>query len=121
MHILIADDDRVLNHLMSSVFKKHGWTVTSAHDAMQVLMAAMRAPPDIILMDIHMPGGTGMQALSKLKASTKTSNIPVLVLSGSINEAEETTVMELGAAGFLKKPQSPETVVEAATRLTSAR
>lgn len=121
MHILIADDDRVLNHLMSSVFRKNGWTVSSAHDAMQVLMAAMRAPPDIILMDIHMPGGTGMQALSKLKASTKTANIPVLVLSGSINEAEAVTVMELGAAEYLTKPQNPETVVEAATRLTSKR
>ena len=57
MHILIADDDRVLNHLMSSVFRKHGWTVSTA-------------------------------------------------------------VMELGAAEFLKNPQNPELVVEAATRLT---
>lgn len=121
MHILIADDDRVLNHLMSSVFRKNGWTVTSAHDAMQVLMSAMRSPPDIILMDIHMPGGTGMQALMKLKASTKTANIPVVVLSGSIDAAEAATVMELGAAEFLTKPQKPETVVETATRLTGTK
>src|SRR5213593_1470924 len=73
---------------------------------MQVMMLAMRARPDAIVLDINMPGGTGMEALKKLKASVKTAHIPVLVLSGSINPADQSTVIELGASEFLASPRA---------------
>ena len=104
MKLLIADDDRVLTHLLSARLRAKGWTVTIALDAMQAMMFAMRTAPDAILLDINMPGGTGLEALRKLKVSTKTSEIPVLVLSGSIDPADEASVRALGAAGFMKKP-----------------
>src|SRR4051794_31669934 len=81
MKILLADDDRVLVHLLTSQFQARGCEVVLAHDVMQVLMMAMRGRPDAILLDIQMPGGTGLIALKQLKASTKTSTIPVVVLT----------------------------------------
>jgi CheY-like chemotaxis protein len=54
-----------------------------AHDAMQALMGAVRSLPDAIVLDVHMPGGTGIEALRKLKASSKTFGIPVVVLSAA--------------------------------------
>jgi DNA-binding response OmpR family regulator len=104
MKLLIADDDRVLTHLLSVRLRAKGWTVTVAADAMQAIMFAMRGEPDAILLDINMPGGTGVQALQKLKASTRTSQIPVVVLSGSIDPADEPMVRALGAEGFVSKP-----------------
>ena len=79
-----------------------------AYDVMQTVMFAMRTPgPHLIILDINMPGGTGLDALLKLKRSAKTSQIPVVVLSGSIDQSLPTKVKEAGAAAFLTKPIDP--------------
>ena len=104
MKLLIADDDRILTHLLSSRLRTLGWKVTVAHDAMQALMFAMRIVPDAILLDIDMPGGTGIEAIRKLKVSTKTSQIPIVVLTGSIDPGDEPRIRDLGAEGFMMKP-----------------
>lgn len=117
MKVLIADDDRVLSHLLSTRLKAKGCEILTAYDAMQALMMAMRSSPDIILLDIHMPGGTGIEALKKLKANTRTALIPVIVLSGSMDPATAASlVRELGAQEFLPKPSDPEAVFAAITR-----
>ena len=108
--VLIADDDRTLNLLLATMFKQQGWEVSTALDAMQVMMHAMRVQPHAIVLDINMPGGTGMEALKKLKASVKTAHIPVLVLSGTPEGKDAATVLELGAAAFVAKPATPEDV-----------
>ena len=120
MKLLIADDDRVLTHLLSARLRAKGWTVTVAADAMQAMMFAMRATPDAILLDINMPGGTGVEALKKLKASMKTSHIPVVVLSGSIDPADEAMVLGLGAMGFVKKPADADVLHERLMQLIGA-
>lgn len=108
MRILIADDDRVLAQLVASVVREAGHTPLHAYDAMQTVMFAMRAPaPDLIILDINMPGGTGLEALAKLKRSAKTNQIPVVVLSGSIDQSLPAKVKELGASTFLTKPIDP--------------
>ena len=104
MKILIADDDRVHAHLVSSRLKLKGFEVIVAFDAVQAWMAAMREAPDAIVLDISMPGGSGFEVLRRLKASTKTSQIPVVVLSGSIDAKGEQSVRDLGADEFLRKP-----------------
>lgn len=112
--ILIADDDHVLAQLVASVVRAAGHTPLHAYDAMQTVMFAMRPPaPDLIVLDINMPGGTGLDALHKLKRSARTSQIPVVVLSGSIDQSLPQKVKELGAAGFLTKPIDPVALTEA--------
>lgn len=108
MKLLLADDDRVLTHLVSNRLRVMGVETVVAHDAMQAFMLAMRSPPDVIVLDIQMPGGTGLQALRKLKTSSKTSSIPVVVLSGSGDAATPDQVKEMGADQFLLKPIEPE-------------
>jgi CheY-like chemotaxis protein len=74
-------------------------------------MSAMRSPPpDVIVLDIAMPGGTGFGALAKLKRSGRTESIPVVVVSNSIAPEDEAKVLELGAVAFLRKPVDPETL-----------
>ena len=116
--ILVADDDRVLNHLLASRLRANGFDVITAFDAMQALMSAMRSTPHAIILDIHMPGGTGIEALKKLKVSSKTALIPVIVLSGSMDpEAAALLVRDLGAAEFIAKPSDPEAVMAAVNRV----
>lgn len=102
--VLIADDDRTLTHLLSARLQALGWTVDIALDAMQAVMFTRQHGPDIIVLDIAMPGGTGRQALHSLKASSKLRAIPVVVLSGSIDPDEEAKIVALGAVEFLRKP-----------------
>jgi CheY-like chemotaxis protein len=120
LKILIADDDRVIAQLVAAVVRDAGHVPLHAYDAMQTVMFAMRTPaPDLVILDINMPGGTGLDALRKLKMSAKTSHIPVVVLSGSIDQSLPAKVKELGATGFLTKPIDPETLAEAIRTATA--
>lgn len=104
MKVLIADDDRVVSHLLSARLRGRGWEASIAQDAMQTVMFAMRTIPDAIVLDINMPGGTGLDALVKLKMSTKTMLIPVIVASGTTDPEIAARVQALGAAAFVPKP-----------------
>ena len=104
MKVLVADDDKILLHLVSARLKASGWEVQTAVDAMQAFMMALRGKPDVIVLDINMPGGKGTEALAKIRGSTKTMMIPVLVVSGSIDPEDEARMRKLGVAGYLTKP-----------------
>jgi len=108
MRILVADDDRIIVHLVAGLLRAKGFQVIPVFDAMQVFMFAMRRPaPDAIVLDINMPGGTGVEALKRLKASQNTALIPVIVLSGSTESGMPEKVKALGAEAFLSKPVDP--------------
>ena len=113
MKVLLADDVRVLTHLLSSRLRAKGAETIVAHDAMQAFMSAMKSPPDVIVLDVQMPGGTGIEALKKLKQSARTSLIPVVVLSGSVEPETMDVVKALGAIEFLLKPIDPEALYQA--------
>lgn len=114
MKILIADDDRVIAQLIAAVVRKAGHIPLHAYDAMQTVMFASRPPaPHIIILDINMPGGSGLDALMKIKRSAKTAVIPVIVVSGSIDQSLSRKVSELGAAAFLVKPVDPDALQQA--------
>jgi Response regulator containing CheY-like receiver, AAA-type ATPase, and DNA-binding domains len=116
--ILVADDDRVLSQLLCAVVRQGGHAPITAFDAMQTLMFAMRAPaPGLIILDINMPGGTGLEALRKLKLSARTAPIPVVVLSGSDDAAMPEQVKALGAAEFLQKPIDPDVLLGVIERM----
>jgi DNA-binding response OmpR family regulator len=67
-------------------------------------MTALRSAPQLILLDINMPGGTGMEVLKRLRMSIKTQHIPVIVVSGEEDPETESMVRSLGAVDFLHKP-----------------
>ncbi len=104
MTILVADDDKVHVHLLTTLLKKRGFSVSVAHDGLAAWTTALRSGPDAIILDIHMPAGTGFEVLRRLKTSTKTFQIPVIVVSGSVATEDVARIEELGADHFLRKP-----------------
>ena len=115
--VLVVDDDRVVSHLVTSLLREKGHKVLTAFDAVQGLMQAKRTPPvDAIVLDINMPGGSGEDTLKKIKMATHTSNIPVIILSGSIDSQGQERVRSLGAEAVLSKPLVPEELIEALTK-----
>ena len=102
--ILIAEDDPVMASTLTGALKSRGYGVVLARDAMQAVMFAVQQQPNAILLDVNMPAGTGLGALTRLQASARTSPIPVLVVSGSTDLTLPATVRAEGAKGFFKKP-----------------
>lgn len=118
--VLIADDSRFQLQLLAS-FLGNGFEVSFASDALQAWMGALRAKPDVILLDINMPGGTGLEVLKRLRMSTKTQHIPVVVVSGNESAETEAAARHLGAADFLHKPVEKEHLRTIVCRLLAAR
>jgi CheY-like chemotaxis protein len=102
--ILIADDSRIYVQLISGWVKDRGFEVVVASDAIQAFVMATRHGPDAIILDISMPGGSGIDVLKKLKLSTKTKHIPVLVVTGNAGKEMRSLVKRLGAADLLEMP-----------------
>lgn len=120
MLILVADDDSETCALVSDILKTAGYATALARDAMQTMAVANSRSPGLILLDIQMPAGTGIGALEKLKRSTRTAHIPVIVLSGTNDAQKIEQVKRLGAAEFLPKPVDPDALLAAVRRATAA-
>jgi two-component system, sensor histidine kinase len=120
MRILLADDDPMVAQVVRTGLRSKGWTVDVAADVMQAVMFATRSPPDAVILDINMPGGTGLTALERLQASMKTRFIPVLVVSATQDPSIPEQAMALGAAGFLAKPVDIDRLYEELARLLPA-
>lgn len=102
--ILVADDDRVVVELLALGLGARGFKVTAAADGMQVIMMARRTPPEAILLDVMMPGGTGFDVLKRLRSNAATARIPVVAMSASMDPGLSKKVQELGANAFVLKP-----------------
>lgn len=114
MRILVADDDRQMSLLLCQMLQSAGHRPTPAYDGASTLMAAMRSPsPDLIVLDLQMPAGDGQSTLAKLKQSSRTALIPVLVVSATKDPLMHDKVLALGAAAFLEKPVSPDLFIDA--------
>jgi DNA-binding response OmpR family regulator len=117
MKILIADDDRIYVRLVAARLAAKGMEVFTAYDAMQAWMSTMRLLPDAVILDIHMPAGTGREFLKRIRMMGKTAHIRVIVVSGSINPDEKSEVMSIGADEFLPKPVDFDQLFAALFRL----
>src|SRR5512140_1006217 len=102
--VLLADDDKVQTMMLSTQLRTRGYSIVAAYDATYTMRVAMKTPPDVVVLDIQMPGGTGRAVLERLKSSSKTMNIPIVVLSGLTDPALPAQVVALGANEFLAKP-----------------
>src|SRR5690349_16844194 len=103
LRVLVADDSPVQVHLLSGWLREEGYEVLVAADAMQAWMSALRYGPNAIILDVSMPGGSGIEVLKRLRASTRTGQIPVVIVSGSGGDRMSETVKRIGAAEFLQK------------------
>jgi DNA-binding response OmpR family regulator len=113
MNIIVADDDKMLSKMICAVLNEGGHITVPAFDSMQTMMFVMKQPPDLVVLDINMPGGTGLDVLRKLKMSSRTKNVPVIILTGSNDEKLPEEVLKLGATQFLSKPIEPDVLLKA--------
>jgi type II secretory ATPase GspE/PulE/Tfp pilus assembly ATPase PilB-like protein/CheY-like chemotaxis protein len=102
--VLLVDDEDDLRRVMRDLLEREGYAVQEARDGVQALDQVDRHAPDIIVLDLNLPGLDGYGVLSQLRSRTATRNIPVIVLTAKGDEENEVRVFELGADDFLSKP-----------------
>jgi len=120
LKILVADDSRFQITLLTKALQEKGFEVFAAQDAMQTGMFALRTSPDAIILDINMPGGSGIEVLKRLKRSKKTQNIPVVVVSGTNDLSIRQVAQDLGVAEFMAKPVDLEQLCSTLSGLLSS-
>src|SRR5687768_16834700 len=102
--VLLVEDEESLRKVMRDLLERDGYTVAEAADGVQALDAVDRHAPDVILLDLNLPGLDGYSVLQQLRSRNATSRIPVIVLTAKGDEDNEVRVFQLGADDFLTKP-----------------
>jgi len=114
LKILVVDDDE-LNIEILNIMLRHDYEIIRATDGPQALEICHHTLPDLILLDVVMPGMNGHQVCQELKADPRTENVPVIFVTSQTNSDDETVCFDLGAVDFISKPLN-EKVVRARVR-----
>jgi len=104
--ILIIDDSPTDVHVFSKLLENNGYEVDSASDADEGINKAVSTTPDLVLMDVIMPGMNGFQATRHLSKNPATSNIPIIIVSTKNMETDKLWGLRQGAFDYLTKPIS---------------
>ena len=112
--LLLADDDMAFCQAMSWALKGHGFRVAIAHDADTALRYAEHDTPDYAVLDLKMPGKSGLTLLPKFKALK--ADMRILVLTGYASITTAVEAMKLGATHYLAKPVDAEDVIHALSK-----
>lgn len=105
-NVMVVDDSPTDAHVMSEALKKNGFTVSVATNGEQAIEKARSEKPDLILMDVVMPGMSGFEATRALTKDPETANIPVIICSTKGQETDKAWGLRQGAADYLVKPVS---------------
>ncbi len=102
--ILLVDDQESVQKLLDAILKVRNYDVVYASNGFDALEIAVSVKPDLILLDVMMPGMDGFKVCQALKENSATQNIPVVFLTARGDETDRAMGDRVGASGFVKKP-----------------
>ena len=118
--VLVADDEDDIRALVTLAVRRAGCTVlTEVPDGTQALTAARTDPPDLAVLDVSMPGATGLEVCAALRSDPATAAVPVLLLSAGASPEDIARGLAAGADAYLAKPFSLAALVARVRELTS--
>ena len=100
--ILVVDDEKAICEILEEFLSLFGHSVTSANSGADAIEVVRRASPDVVFLDIRMPGMSGLDVLKEIKALD--SSVRVIMISAFGDEETESMARELGADGYIQKP-----------------
>lgn len=109
--VLIVDDSPTELHVLQKMLMKNGFDTMLAEDGEQAIESATTSSPDVILMDVVMPGTNGFQATRKISKNPETAEIPIIMVTTKDQETDRIWGMRQGAAVYLTKPVSEKDLV----------
>lgn len=102
--VLVVDDSDLNRKLVTTLLHANAFDVLQAEDAEHAIILAINELPDLILMDIQLPGMDGYEATRRLRETPETSNIPIIALTAHAMPADEQRAREAGCNGYISKP-----------------
>jgi DNA-binding response OmpR family regulator len=117
--VLVVDDEPNILISLEFLMQQAGFDVITAEDGEQALAHVQQAPPDLILLDISLPGISGFDVLEQLRQQTTTAALPIIMLTAHGREVEREKGMALGADDYITKPFSTQALVEKVNALLS--
>ncbi len=109
--ILIVEDEKDIAGMLDYNLKKEGFKTCFAGDGEYALKAVSREHPDLVILDLMLPGMDGLEVCRSLKKDDKTAFVPVIMLTAKSREADKVVGLELGADDYVTKPFSPRELV----------
>jgi len=111
--VLLVDDDEDLLISLAAPLRRQAFDVAVATDAVTAISTAVKHPPDVVVMDIGLPGGSGVTVMQRLHSLPQLAGVPVIMLSGRDPEKHRDDALAAGAAAYLAKPAAPEELMAA--------
>jgi len=110
--VLVVDDESEITEIVETFLSEAGYRVKVENDPQQAVDAALELMPDVILLDIMMPGVDGYDVCQQIKARSELSNVPVVFLTGKGRDDDMGRSFKVGGDMFIKKPFSCERLLE---------
>lgn len=114
--LLLVDDDDALAEMYAMQLTASGFQVTTAHTGVEALRLATVVPPDLIYLDLGLPGMTGFEVLERLRTAPNTAEVPIVILTNYSEPDMVKRGQELGAQDYLVKVDTSPAVLAAAAR-----
>ncbi len=119
-HILVVDDSPTDRHFLADLLIRHGYSVTTADNGEAALLQIRSQRPDLVLMDVVMPGQNGFQATREIARDPATHNLPVIICSSKQQDSDRAWGLRQGARDYLVKPIDPAQLLEKVAAMLQA-
>ena len=110
--ILVCDDEANIRNIMDFSLESEGFLVVAAADGNEALVKAASEQPDLIILDVMMPGNDGLAVCRHLKETPSTQHIPVVMLTAKTGKSDREAGLAAGADDYITKPFSPQRLVQ---------
>lgn len=110
--ILIAEDSEDLRDFLKTFLEGHGYRIVEAREGQEAIATTMRERPDLVLMDLGLPGTDGLTAVRKIREHRPAADTPILILSAYDRVEYRTEAIEAGCGGYLTKPIEPNQLLK---------
>ncbi|MFH2202621.1 MAG: response regulator transcription factor [Elusimicrobiota bacterium] len=110
-NILIIEDDAAFRKTVTNILRLHGFTAAAVPSGKAGVKRAEKEPPDLVLLDLVMPGMSGLEVCQALKQEEHTAGIPILILTGEDKDGQDIACLDMGADDYLTKPVKTERLI----------
>ena len=111
MNILVAEDDRDIADLIAHYVERSGWTAHVVASGDDAIVSARKQPFDLVILDVMLPGMSGLEVCRALRADPATNAMPIIMVTARAEETDRIVGLDIGADDYLAKPFSPNELV----------
>ncbi len=119
--ILIIEDDPAISRLVDYTLRHHGYEVTTATNGLEGIRKAHKEGPDLIILDVMLPGMDGFEICHRLRSEPDTAHLLILMFSAKAQEIDKNTGLKVGADDYLPKPAAPAEIVKRVEKLLASK